>query len=311
MRSLFYFLSIGIFFAPGLGQDDDCYIAADSCDMIFAQTILKDDSIVEQNFSEDDYENLDCACAEYCKVVGKDFWTNLTKTNNQGKKTSQCACGNKVGKVKDKNRWASGAVTAKAYRKLLQKAAKVLDNLSLAECNTQAPEEVVTSGSALVVGNTELVAEVDGWKVKCAEWGEDGWCLAPMTTVSSEQCDTYEHADKWHLLVHGNNSNMRNCPVFCWIATLGEEWHNDIGAEMEDCIKNFDYQSLGFTETPTLYRAYSWSGFEDCSSDGAGISHHGGGAQNRWDRYNTMRAGTEKYADYMGVQLRCDAWKSN
>lgn len=284
------------------GSKRDCYISETVCDSVpLAATLKQANHIVD--LSQVDYDNLDCACAAYCKIVKMSYWTN--NVSKSGKR-STCSCGKKLGKLKEKERWATGSTTLKAWTKLVLKGNKVVQNLPLDDCAFDEPvvTEAVVGGDALVPGNTEAVAVLDGWKAQCLEWGEDNWCMQPVVMVASESCTRYENADSWHGLVYANGSEKRNCPIFCWIATLGQEWNNDHTAEMEDCGRNLLMPRVqGF-------RAYSWSGEEMCEAGSAAISHHGDGERNEWERFETMRLGLN-YGKSYGLQLRCEAWKTN
>ena len=78
----------------------------------------------------------------------------------------------------------------------------------------------VMEKQALIPGNTELVVENYGHRIRCVEWDGD-ICANAQVMVTSATCNSYQHKDLWHINVFGNDSPKRNCPNWCALATEG------------------------------------------------------------------------------------------
>ena len=145
------------------------------------------------------------------------------------------------------------------------------------------------STSTLVPGNTEVVVEYEGHRMRCTEWSGDV-CLQAEIMVLSSQCSAYSHADQWHTNVYGNSSEERNCPNFCALATSGASTGYTTCASGSGAVAG-SYRSCAMsTGTQCQNDIYTW--MTDYSTQNGNLHIYLG----------------DCYPSYPRLQIACDGW---
>jgi len=79
-------------------------------------------------------------------------------------------------------------------------------------------EATEPAGDFLIPGDTEAVATLDGWSVRCLAW-TDRLCTRAQVMTDCGTCGTYAECGKWHDLTTANNGlQQRTTVAFCAIA---------------------------------------------------------------------------------------------
>ncbi len=142
--------------------------------------------------------------------------------------------------------------------------------------------------SILVPGDTEKVAENFGMKVRCTAW-EGDICTNAQVMVPGETCPAYQWKDLWHISVYGNDSEQRNCPNWCALATAGN-------TSWEVC-------QSGSGQVPGNYRSCAYSTSTHCQADDF-----------TWKTDYPAQNGNlhirlgSCYPDYPKIRIRCAGW---
>ncbi len=90
---------------------------------------------------------------------------------------------------------------------------------SLSGSATLNIEPGAPAGSLLSPGDTETIASLDGWSVRCLVWS-GRVCTRPQVRMDSSVCESYQNGDVWHdLTTMGNDLQQRATTNFCAIAT--------------------------------------------------------------------------------------------
>lgn len=116
-------------------------------------------------------------------------------------------------------------------------------------CSTDCIQLVL---DVLVPGNTEAVVETFGLKVRCVEWSGDT-CINAQVLVPAATCAAYANKDLWHISVYGNDSEKRNCPNWCALATNGNT--------------GWSTCQQGNGQVPGSYRSCAYSTDTHCKAD--------------------------------------------
>jgi hypothetical protein len=72
--------------------------------------------------------------------------------------------------------------------------------------------------SFLVPGDTEAIASLDGWSVRCLVWN-GRVCVRPQMRVDCGTCGSYVECGVWHDVTAFNNDQSRTTRNFCAIAS--------------------------------------------------------------------------------------------
>ena len=140
----------------------------------------------------------------------------------------------------------------------------------------------------LVPGNTDLIVENFGLRVRCALW-EGETCIDAQVLVPAETCNSYAHKDLWHINVFGNSSELRNCPNWCALATKGntdysvcQSGSGAVGGVYRSCAMSTNTQCTG--------NVYTWK--TDYAGQNGNLHIYLGNC----------------YPDYPKLRIRCSGW---
>ena len=152
-------------------------------------------------------------------------------------------------------------------------------------CSTDCIQLVL---DVLVPGNTEAVVENFGLKVRCVEWQGDT-CIDAQVLVPSATCPAYINKDLWHISVYGNDSEKRNCPNWCALATNGNT--------------GWSTCQQGNGQVPGSYRSCAYSTTTHCQAD-----------DYTWKTEYAEQNGNlhirlgDCYPSYEKLRVSCDGW---
>jgi len=146
----------------------------------------------------------------------------------------------------------------------------------------------VLEKQALIPGNTDVIVENYGHKIRCVEWS-GSTCTNAQIMVPAATCNSYQHKDLWHINVFGNNSEKRNCPNWCALATEGNTgW--------SEC-------SSGSGLVPGNYRSCAMSTSTQCESNVYTWK------TNYPDQNGQLHIYLGNcYSAYPKLRVRCDGW---
>lgn len=89
-------------------------------------------------------------------------------------------------------------------------------------------EAAEAGGTFLTPGDTEAVATLDGWSVRCLAWS-GRLCTRPQAMMDCGTCGAYGECGEWHdITIANNNLQHRTTQNFCAIAA-GSPGHDSSG----------------------------------------------------------------------------------
>jgi len=133
----------------------------------------------------------------------------------------------------------------------IKEAGEECDDGNQVDGDTCSPSCEKLVFNVLIPGDTNVIVENFGLRVRCVQWQGDT-CVDAQVMVPAETCASYAHKDLWHTNVFGNSSDLRNCPNWCALATNGntdysvcQSGSGTIGGSYRSCAMSTQTQCAG------------------------------------------------------------------
>ena len=78
--------------------------------------------------------------------------------------------------------------------------------------------DMVTPGTSLTPGRTDIVVTRDGWSVRCLAWS-GRTCVHGQARMECSVCTVYSRCGEWHNITTFNDGGQRCSKSFCGLAT--------------------------------------------------------------------------------------------
>ena len=212
----------------------------------------------------------------------------------------KAACGDgflQVG-VEECDDGANNADAPDKCRKICKKPAcgdAILDKGETCDDGNKVDDDVCSNAcvpllpaNKLVPGNTTQTIEAQGHLIRCLEWSGKT-CMNAQIAVKKATCGAYTYADQWHSNVYGNDSEKRNCPNWCALATGGNT--NFVSCSAGSGVVTGPYRACAMSTSTTCSQSvYTWK--TDYANQNGQLHVYLG----------------DCYGDYPKVAVQCSGW---